>query len=140
MPEMLRPASPPNPKKAASASKGQTPKTIHRGQNSDEPAARSSLPSSPAKLTMPTPEECGLVPSKPSAALDWAGARTRLDDLGATHYSLSKAAEGGFRFVCALPHPQDATKQRQFEAHASNETEAITAVLKQAEQWKQGRP
>ncbi len=113
---------------------------IHRGQNSDEPAARSVLPSSPARLTIPTPEECGLVSSKPSAALDWSSTRMRLDNLGATHYSLSKAAEGGFRFVCALPHPQDASKHRQFEAHASSETEAIAAVLKQAEQWKQGRP
>jgi hypothetical protein len=88
---------------------------------------------------MPSPEELGLLTTTPTSraapVLDWAGARNRLDSLGACHYRLEKAPDGGFRFACALPYPGQTGQQRQFEAQAASEAESIRLVLQQVEDW-----
>jgi hypothetical protein len=96
---------------------------------------------------LPAPEELGLMtapaaaPAAPTASVSgmpvsWASARNRLEQLGATYYRLEKAAEGGYRFSCALPYPQSTTKQRNFEVRAASEEEAVREVMQEVEQWR----
>jgi hypothetical protein len=109
-------------------------------------APPSPPPTAPPKLTMPTAEALGLlVPALPAPrpeqpALDWGSVRARLDARGATYYRLEKTPEGGFRFLCSVPHPQDAGRQRQFETVAATEAEAMRAVLDQVEAWGSRAP
>lgn len=144
MPEMLNPQSRqaaqprPNPpaNNAVASTKGAGSNVVIRGQGGEEPA---SVPV--AKLSIPAPEELGLLTSASpqatpaSGPMDWAGAKAHLEKLGATHYRLEKATEG-WCFVCALSHPQQPSAQRQFEAHAATEAEAIRSLLKQVEEWR----
>jgi hypothetical protein len=146
MPEMLTPVEPQRelpPRYAqvsprSSAVVEQPKGLLVRGQAEDEkskPATHSPV----AKLVMPSPEDLGLSEGGGQASdrpADWPAARLKLDSLGATFYRLEKAAEGGFRFTCALPHGSDATRQRNFESHGSDEAEAIRLALQQVETWK----
>ena len=134
MPEMLRPA----PAGHTQAPAGRPPAPVIRAQGADETPRANPAPAA-ARLILPQPEEYGLVgggPSTPAGGADWPTARAKLDQLGATTYRLEKVPEGGFRFVCALPYPNDPTRQRQFEARAHTEQEAISAVLQRAEAWR----
>jgi hypothetical protein len=109
------------------------------------------------RVSLPTPEQLGLInsgeaeanraliagntASRPAsgssqkATLDWTEARQRLDRIGASAYRLEKVADGGFRFTCTLPYPQSQTQERQFEAQATGEAQAVELVLRQAERW-----
>jgi hypothetical protein len=114
---------------------------VVRGQSGDEkPAPACNVPA--AKLVMPSPEELGLVGNDAIAATphDWSLARQTLDSLGASYYRLEKAAQGGFRFTCALPYASDAGRQRNFECHAASEGEAIRMALQQVEAWQSSAP
>jgi hypothetical protein len=139
MPEMLSartrqtppPRSNPQSNAALASGKGTGSQVIIRGQGNEEPT---NVPL--AKLSIPAPEELGLVSpfeSSPSA-MDWAGAKAKLEKLGASHYRLEKA-ERGWCFVCSLSHPQQPAVQRQFEAHAATEPEAIHSLLQQVDEW-----
>jgi hypothetical protein len=153
MPEMLRPMNhqqPPAPRAGQPLAKANgtanPPQVVVRGQiGEDQPGKPAPSPPATAKLVMPSPEELGLLtatatpqPATPPVA-DWAAASSRLDQLGACYYRLEKAPEGGFRFVCALPHPQQPNQQRQFEARAATDAEVIRLALQQVEEWKAGQ-
>ena len=112
---------------------------VARGQspNDDQPIAP---PRIPAKISMPSREELGLLTSNhspPVCTLDWNAVKQQLDGWQASSYRLEKAPDGQFRFVCALPYPQSPGKQRQFEATAATENEALQLALSQAQAWRQ---
>ena len=155
MPDMLSAPGSTNPQQRY-AQRGvagnQGSNLVIRGQSADEPppkrapapppqaqtppAQPRATPPAAGKLSIPTPEELGLAAGKSDGQRsDWSAARSRLDQLGATYYRLEKAPEGGFSFVCALPYPQTPARQRQFEATAASEPEAIRQALDQVEQW-----
>ena len=154
MPDMLNaPMQTSLPQRYAQRGSGGNSNLVIRGQAADEPApkrppARPPAQTPPArptaaepqpapKLTIPTPEELGLAAAVKSNASsgDWSAARVRLEQLGASHYRLEKTPEGGFSFVCALPYPETPGRQREFEARADSEPEAIRQALEQVEQW-----
>jgi hypothetical protein len=85
---------------------------------------------------MPTPEQLGLAPVRPAAAVadtDWAAVHRRLDRLGATCFHLEKAT-GGTRITCLLPTAQ-AGRSHRVEAQAASEGDAVRLALDQAEEW-----
>lgn len=147
MPEMLRPANTQprlaqenNPAARNPAKKGDKPANVVRGHIDDPPAKTGSPAAPPSRLSMPSPEELGLVaPATKSAAVpacaDWPAARARLDKLGAVFYRLEKEQAGGFRFSCALPHAKGGATQQQFEARAASEQDAIRLAMQQVEAW-----
>ncbi len=160
MPEMLQsraPASSPTSAAGSSApgryarndGRSATPAdrnqpTVVRGQAPDEPGRATA-----AWARIPTPEQLGLLPDqnaqheaqgaqgKRGDHLDWTAARQRLDRLGALTYRLEKSAGEGFCFTCVLPH--QGSTERQFEARAASEAEAVELALRQAEEWARGR-
>jgi hypothetical protein len=134
MPEMLTPRNNPKPAQPQLAANDQ-PRVVIRGQSGSEPAQ-------PAKLTIPTPEELGLLQPTPpppapasSAEVDWTAARDRLEKYGAVHYRLERV-EDGWRFVCALPHPEKPNAQHQFEVRAASDREAMATLLQRVEEWR----
>ncbi len=144
MREML---SAPTPPPFGSNDSFQGSRPLVRGQSSEEnkPIAPPVLPT---KITLPTPEELDLHPRPPQApsnlasmqslparGIDWAVMRQEMDRYRAVSFRLEKTAEGAFRFICALPYPEDANRHRQFEATAATESEAMAMALEQMRQW-----
>jgi hypothetical protein len=78
-------------------------------------------------LEMPAPEQVGL--GKPRAVpVDWEEVRKRMGRLHVTSFH-SQRIPGGFRFICVVP----GERNRQVEAEAVNEADAIDRALTQAE-------
>lgn len=125
----------PAPQQALAQTRG----AIVRGQAPGDDSPAPALPANmPMKVGMPSREELGLLTAHPSAsepAPDWTAARHQLDRWQATNYRLEKTADSQFRFLCTLPYPQNPGKQRQFEATAASEGEALRLALEQAESW-----
>jgi hypothetical protein len=139
MPEMLKPRSTPAPERPALAAQDQ-PKVVIRGQDAGEPKKEERLASQPAKLSIPSPEELGLLKPAPvqsaaTSTMEWTTARDRLEKYGAAHYRLERVDEG-WRFVCALPHPQKPSAQHQFEVRAASDQEAMAVLLQRVEDWR----
>lgn len=113
-----------------------------RAQTPDEKPSRPLQ--GQGKIVIPSAEELGLndvgkLAKYPSdaQAFDWNTVKGQMKELGATHYRLENDADGSVRFVCAVPHPSDPNKHRQFEARANSEQDAYRLALEQANAWKQ---
>ncbi len=145
MREML--SAPTPPPFGSAASFPNQAQALVRGQSSDE---RKPIPPPvmPTKLIMPAPEEYDLLAKPPfqasttsalngavSGGMDWGVMRQEMDRYRAVFFRLEKMANGSFRFVCALPYPEDAQRQRQFEATGNSESEAMTLVMQQVRGW-----
>jgi hypothetical protein len=112
---------------------------VARGQSPGDDAPIAP-PRIPVRISMPSREELGLLTSNhspPVCTLDWNTVRQQLEGWQATSYRLEKTADGQFRFVCALPYPQSPGRQRQFEATAASESDALKLALEQAQAWRQ---
>lgn len=160
LPQAPNPTWPPNQAQARPSAAAQTARTpgfipvqplpvppapTIRGQSAEEAkpapvwptpgvvAAVAAPPLPPAPLAIPAPEQLGLSPARPMepVQLDWAAARTRLDQLGATCFHLEKL-DNGWRFTCLLP-TAEAGKQRRIDVEAATEAEAVQAALERAE-------
>jgi hypothetical protein len=138
MPEMLKPRQQQPEKAAPQVAATEQPKLVIRGQEGTESARPASPPS---KLSIPSPEELGLLKTPPPSApranggVDWTTARDRLEKYGAVHYRLERA-DDGWRFVCALPIPQKPNTQHQFEVRAASDQEAMAVLLQRVEDWR----
>jgi hypothetical protein len=111
------------------------PAPIARGRIDDEPEER-PLPAPPpaAPLTIPSPADLGVGPSKTVAGdLDWNAVNRRLRDLKATSSQRQTLPQGGYRFVVLLPGA-DAGHQTRIEAEANTEAEAVRKALDRAEE------
>jgi len=123
----------------ARAQQPSTPRPIFRAKGPDEPTPTPALygPASRAMpLSIPTPEQLGIVPTVDSngSDLDWTDAHRRLERLGAIGFRLDKPEAGGYHFACLLPTRQPGLTHR-VEADAATSAEAVRLVLSQAEQW-----
>lgn len=140
MPDMLKPRTPQQPEKTApQVASNPEAKVVIRGQQGEETPQR--LASQPAKLSIPSPEELGLLKPAPTSAtpasgsMDWTTARDRLEKYGAVHYRLERAGDG-WCFVCAMPNPLKPNTERQFEVRAATDQEAMSLLLQQVEAWR----
>jgi hypothetical protein len=84
-------------------------------------------------MTIPTPEQLGLIPSSASA-VDWSATRVKLRQLGASSFQLDHTSAGGFRFTCWLPAEQSG-KSYRIEAEAKAESDAVKLCLERTERW-----
>jgi hypothetical protein len=83
---------------------------------------------------MPSPEELGVVATRPAVApLDPAAAYRRLEELGATCLQLEKAADG-VRVTCLLPTGQPGRAHR-IDVRAAAAAEALRLTVLKAEEW-----
>ena len=109
------------------------PRTV-RGQAPDEVSDLH-----PVQLVLPSPEKLGIaLPRSAEAAIDWAAAHRRLDQLGATCFHLERSTTGGCKVTCMLPAAQPG-RSRQIEAQGRTQAEAVRAALDQAEAWARSK-
>lgn len=106
------------------------------------PTIRMQAPdSSPRRLTLPSPEQLGLIHAPaPTAtpmtaeAIDWNATRQRLQRWGAISFHVDQVSAGGYRVTFLLP-----TRQPNYthcvEATAATESAAVALALDRAEQW-----
>jgi hypothetical protein len=122
-PQAVRPAQPQIvPPTQQAAIPRMPPPPVVRGQMPDEAVTRPAPRKPP--LEMPAPEALGVpVPPPPP---DWTDLRVRLDRLGATHFSLEKAADG-YHFTCQLPSANGTT--RTVTAQGATEADAVQRAL-----------
>jgi hypothetical protein len=124
------------PQPAAAVAPATAPRpVVARAKGPDEP-----LPSpTPARLTMPSPEQLGVARPKPAAdGVDWTATRQRLDRLGATCFHLERLSPQAYRFTCLLPTTQPG-RTHHVEAVAATEAEAVRLTLAKSEEWAAGR-
>jgi hypothetical protein len=62
--------------------------------------------------------------------VDWTAVRGRLQQLGATRFSLERLSDGGYRFSCWLPRGADGTER--MDGASATEAEAVRLCLEQA--------
>jgi hypothetical protein len=151
-----KPADPRSPQTPAPAAMTplytKTPTPVPPKANADAATIRAQTPDEKpfrplpgqGRIVIPTAEELGLnriVQTPGDAAnpvtFDWNAVKNQMKLLGASHYRLENEANGSVRFVCALPHPDNPNKHRQFEARAMNEQDAYRLAWEQARAWKQ---
>ncbi|MER3415992.1 MAG: hypothetical protein C4297_07245 [Gemmataceae bacterium] len=92
-----------------------------------DPTSPAQLP--PIRLSLPPPEELGLV-----AATTWPEIRARLDQWGAIYYRLERVP-AGYRMICALPYRGQSGVVREFEVQAQSEQAAGEALLQAIVEW-----
>jgi len=117
------------------------PRPIFRAQAEDEPTpARPRSNPRPAPLSMPSPEELGVLRNRvqESQAVDWTGVHVRLNQLGAICFHEEKSSPGTFRINCLLPTAQ-AGRMHHIEVQADSEAGAVRALLAKAEEWAGSR-
>lgn len=98
----------------------------------------------PSRLTLPSPEELGLVrhsapaPTQASQTLDWNQAHARLQQLGAVGFHIDRLPAGNVRVSFLLP-TSDPQRTHHVEAEAAHEGQAVYAALEQAETWTRSK-
>jgi hypothetical protein len=137
MPEMMQVAS--------QEYKSQAPGMVVRGARPDTTITPTPTRTAVQTLDMPSPDQLGLgkPETKPEPAprsIDWNTTRERLEALGATQYRLEKLGVKQYRFVCAVPHPRNATLQQQFDITAAAEGEAMMQTLEAVQKWIDSQP
>jgi hypothetical protein len=115
---------------------------VIRAKGAEEPSP-SQLPANvdaATALTIPSPEELGILPA-PSAEtnrLDWAQVHRDLERLATITYRLDKLPQGGCRFTCLLATSHPGLSHR-VEAEAASEAEAVRLALDKAKEWSAGK-
>ena len=116
------------------------PAPTARGHREELPDALMKPPTAAVKLaplSMPSPEELGVTPTAPAAALvkvDWNETRDRLQRMGCVGFQTAKIGDGRHRVVVTL-RTNRVDQEQNIEAVAATEGEAVVAVLARAEQW-----
>jgi hypothetical protein len=114
--------------------------SVARAKVEDAPPVPAPAPAWSAPLTLPTPEQLGIVsagsavPAMPeSAPLDWNATHAHLRRLGAVGVQLGRLPQGGYRFGFLLPTDSpDVT--RHIEGTGPTEAEAVRRALANAAQ------
>lgn len=107
------------------------PRPTVRLQSEDEAPPQAPPPS---PLTLPSPEQLGIVGNAVAeATVDWTAVHRRLDALGATCFHMEKTTTGCCKVTCLLPAAQPG-RQQHLEAQAASKAEAVQLVLERAEQ------
>lgn len=111
-----------------------------RGQAPAAEQPRPKASASLAPLTLPTPEQLGVgatrkpapalavnATARPSAEVDWAATRKKLQELGAVSFRLDQLPAGRARFQVWLPDQSAAV-----QADGASESEAVRDCLDRA--------
>lgn len=140
-----RPAIPSRDKRYPRNSRVEIPvQATIRGQDPDPPTVPVQQVAANTTISLPPPEELGVLPANPVAAkttpadtVDWNTIHARLRQLGAVGFHLRKLADDSYRVTFTLPTSQT-QRTHLVEVDAQSEAAAVTLALQRAEQWATG--
>ncbi|HWG42685.1 MAG TPA: hypothetical protein VN688_07855 [Gemmataceae bacterium] len=130
VPQQNRVPAMPAPRAAAAV----PARPLVRAKAPDEP-----IRSRPPILTMPSPEQLGVVVRSAETAPDWPAIHARIKELGIVSFHMGSLPDGRACFTCWVPRGQPGLTQR-IEVTAANEAEAIRLGLERAGQSRASRP
>jgi hypothetical protein len=110
------------------------PRPLVRAKAPDEPT-----PSRPAPLTMPSPEQLGVVVRSAETGPDWPAIHARIKELGIASFHMATLPDGRSCFTCWVPRGKPGLTQR-IEVTAATEAEAVQLGLERAGQARTSTP